>query len=106
VWCGVAAVLQVVQVYTYMLNPLGVGGDDSNHPRQGQPTAAAAAAAPAGAPGGDGKQYSKITGWELKLVLELCNSVSSLAYAGPGSHRAHFVRASHKCLLSGSHKAT
>lgn len=66
-------------MYTYMLNPMGVGGDGSSHPGQGQPLPAAAAG---GIPGGDGKQYSKITGWELKLVLELCNSVSCLRRLG------------------------
>jgi hypothetical protein len=82
--------VQVVQVYTYMLNPLGVNSDD--HSPLDQPdfaavaaadaAAAAAAAAAAGGPhpGGAGqspaaKPYSKITGWELKLVMEWCNAV-------------------------------
>jgi hypothetical protein len=80
--------VQVVQVYTYMLNPLGVNSD--GHSPLDQPDfaavaaadAAAAAAAAAGGPnpGGAGqspaaKPYSKITGWELKLVMEWCNAV-------------------------------
>jgi hypothetical protein len=75
--------LQVVQVYTYMVNPLAVGdhGDNDGHDAAGPslPLPGAAAAAAAGSPeaAGDGarQQYSKITGWELKLVMEYCNAV-------------------------------
>lgn len=85
--CCPAVVTQVVQVYTYMLNPLGVSGNGQppvdQPPFGGVAAADPAAAAAAGGPnpGGAGQSpaakqlYSKITGYELKLVLEYCNAV-------------------------------
>jgi hypothetical protein len=75
--------LQVVQVYTYMVNPLGMGddGDNDGHHAAGPPLPlpGAAAAADAGSPeavnSGAGQLYSRITGWEVKLVMEYCNAV-------------------------------
>jgi len=87
-------VLQVVQVYTYMVNPLGVGGQDGG-------TAAAPGAAPAvqqppqsdtakAAPPGrqpPSSNVSRVTGWEVRLVMEYCNAVSDV----PPLRRAVFV---------------
>lgn len=73
----------VVQVYTYMLNPLGVGGngDSDGHHAVGPPghlpgAVAAVVGSPDGKVPGVKPPYSKITGWELKLVMEYCNAVS------------------------------
>lgn len=92
-------VLQVVQVYTYMLTPLltaaqdGCSGDasadgsstaarDSHLPTiVGEPglgsraadVAAAAAAAAAAATNGT----TALSGWELKLIMELCDEVTA-----------------------------
>lgn len=78
-----AFVLQVVQVYTYMVNPLGVGnGNGDGGPQQHKSAAggpAAPTAGPAAADAGKTQQqtFSKITGWELRIVMEYCNSVSA-----------------------------
>ncbi|KAF8060546.1 RPL6 [Scenedesmus sp. PABB004] len=63
----------VVQVYTYMLNPLttdaAAGGSAGGARGQQQQAAALGqAAAPAAAAG-----VSSVSGWELKLVMELCD---------------------------------
>lgn len=71
--------LQVVQVYTYMVNPLGVAdhGDNDGHHAAEAPLPLPSAAADAGSPQAPWARqpHSKITGWELKLVMEYCNAV-------------------------------
>lgn len=84
----ISIVQQVVQVYTYMVNPLGVGGQDGGpaaapgvapavqQPPQQDP---AQAAAPGRQP--SSSSVSRVTGWELRLVMEYCNAVSDVRAA-------------------------
>jgi hypothetical protein len=56
----------VVQVYTYMLNPLTATGEAAADSSQGSAEAQVVSAEP----------HRNVSGWELKLVMEYCDQVS------------------------------
>jgi len=74
----------VVQVFTYMLTPLmlqnSCGVHDGTAASQGSPAGGAAAAGVAGGDSAAGAQDvsggGEIFGWQLRLVMELCDKVS------------------------------
>jgi hypothetical protein len=92
-------------MYTYMVNPLGVGGNgDGGQQRDNLAAGGPVAAPPAGPGAADAgrpqqqqqqqQSFSKITGWELRIVMEYCNSV------GAPTLRTEPGVESHACLGS------